>query len=381
LNEIPLDTIECNPYNTRLRYLRHETERLASSLDLNGQLVPVRVRQSVRDPGKYELIYGHRRVMAARKLGWKTIRAEVVHINNEESMKQSLIENFERESLSDYEKAVALQSMHQNFCKTYEEIAEWLGISKQSVSNYVSMLKIFDPKDVSNDPELLEIVCKITEHHARLLYRIPNSQDRINLARMIVKERLSVRDLSRIVGRLRSWFDENESTHLLNIDAEDFGSQKEKEKVISVIRRDFELARRGDFNEFARLHLFQKGYSLYSAFPPFMLAEKDRAVEGIKRWFYEIVPKLGCQIKNVKASVFGDFALATLTVEYYGRVSQTSSSSVKTSSRGTVVLTKRYGSWKIMHEHFSPEVNTNSDSFQVTPNIADSHNFKLQVRQ
>ena len=155
LLDLPISSIDWNPYNSRTVYSAIAIDRLAESLRANGQLTTVKVRPSAEHEGRYELIFGHRRVMAARKLGWKTIRAEIVKIAEEEMMSQSLVENFEREDLSDYEKALIFERMNREFGKTYEQIGRMIGISKQHVSNYLAMLRLFDPDVLSSNPEIL----------------------------------------------------------------------------------------------------------------------------------------------------------------------------------------------------------------------------------
>lgn len=284
LLDLPLSLIESNPYNSRTNYSTITIDRLAQSLRTNGQLSTVKVRPDTKHEGCYELVFGHRRVMAARNLGWKTIRAEVVNVSNEEMMGQSLVENFEREDLSDYEKALIFERMNKEFGKTYEQIGKMIGISKQHVSNYLAMLRLFDPEVLSSNPELLDSLRKMSEHHARALSRIEDVSTKMDLSRMIVKDSLTVKELTNIVGRLRSWFTVGENveskSHSQN-DEKDIWSgalQEEKndgardndvEEITKTVLNEFRLAHKGDFNSYKDIHLFGEGFSIYSAFPPF----------------------------------------------------------------------------------------------------------------
>jgi ParB family chromosome partitioning protein len=90
----------------------------------NGQLVRIHVRPSEKYPGKYDLIYGHRRFLAAKKLSWKTIKAEIEDATEEEMAIQSLVENVQREDLSDYEKTLFFQKLSTEFKMTYQQIGK-----------------------------------------------------------------------------------------------------------------------------------------------------------------------------------------------------------------------------------------------------------------
>jgi len=116
---IPLELIHDNPYNPRKFYEQAEIRSLAESMAKVGLLNPVKVREAA--PG-FELVHGHRRVRAARLLEWSGIQATIATLSDEELLLVSLIENLEREDLSDYEKALAFKRMHDEFGKTEEQV-------------------------------------------------------------------------------------------------------------------------------------------------------------------------------------------------------------------------------------------------------------------
>ena len=365
LLELPLASIESNPYNSRIKYSSTAVDRLAQSLRTNGQLSVVKVRPSTKHEGQYELVFGHRRVLAARKLGWKKIRAEIVNASQEEMINQSLVENFEHEDLSDYEKALIFERMNKEFGRTYEQIGKMLGISKQHVSNYMGMLRLFNPEVLSSKPEVLASIQQMSEHHARVLSRVDDLNTKSDLACMIAKDNLSVKELTNIVGRLRSWFtaverqpevieggiggekiwfDDNKEIRRSS------GQEDEIEEVAKIVLNEFRFAHSGDFESYKDMHLFGKGFSIYSAFPPFGRFEGIEALSKERQWFYEIAPKLSWKIRDLKIDTLGKAALATLTVSYSGKYL---GDSLKMELRGTVVLTREELSWKILHEHWS----------------------------
>ena len=348
-----------NPYNSRITYDGSSIASMASSLEQAGQLVAAKARPSPSDPRKYQLIYGHRRFLAAKKLGWSSMRIEIVDADNQQMIEQSLIENLEHDGISDYEKALVFERMNREMNKTYDEIGKLIGISKQHVSNYIAMLRLFDQVRVNSNAELFEAVKHVTEHHARILSRVEDSQTREELAMLIFREKLSVKELSNLVGRLRSWFPppgaaedcaQSEVRETLVGSYDNRLYAEEMRKIKQVLYSEFELVRQGDFDSFKNMHMFGEGYSLYGAFPPLIRYDDDRALPRERMWFYEIAPSLDCKIGSVKIDIFGTVALATLIVDYSGIYRK---EQFRMRSRGTVVLLKKENNWKIYHEHWS----------------------------
>jgi ParB/RepB/Spo0J family partition protein len=341
---VPLKSIECNRFNSRIAYSATSIERMSKSLAENGQLALVKVRRTGKHPGTFELVYGHRRYLAAKHLGWKTIRAEVAEINDEKAAQESLIENFERDELTDYEKALVFERLNKEFQMTYEEIGKRLAISKQHVSNYISMLNLFSAEFLSTNPDVREVVHQISEHHARLLLRIEDTASRADLAKKISKEKLTVKELTNIVTRLRSWY----GTTKVNYDQvrEESPEAKTKREISDLLTDKFKLAHLGKFPE----DLFDYRFSIYSAFPPYEKVEYDNAISRVRNWFCKDAPKLTSSINNLKVELLGQVALVTLDICYSGEVLGDHS---RLRAGGTIVLTNKNGMWKILHEHWS----------------------------
>lgn len=352
--DIPVDAIDRSPFNSRLSYSGASVEAMAGSMMRNGQLVTVRLRASLDVKGRYELIYGHRRFLAARKLGWKTIRAEVVNADDEEVLKQSLIENFEREGISDYEKARIFATLNTRFNRTYEEIGQSLGISKQHVGSYLAMLRLFDNSDMASNPELGDALYLISEHHARVLSRVSDKKTRADLMMMVVKQNLSVRDLGNMVAHLRSWFPTKASGDKLEdlqlLDTDDVNATTDVEKITRAVFEKFKLAQSGDFEGFKKLHLVGSGFSLFDSYPPFERFDDTRAISREEEWIHTKLPKYSWKIDDLKITVLGHTALTTLRVKYFKNKEM---AKAKRLVRGTLVFVKKDDFWKILHEHWS----------------------------
>lgn len=352
---ILLERIVPNPFNSRVSYTEFSVASMADSLDRLGLLTPVSVRPSPRDKEKYELVYGHRRFLAAKRLGWKSILADIVEITDEQMAVHSLTENFQRDELSDYEKARTLDVLVKNFGMTYEQIGSCLGITRQTVCNYLAILRLFDTSEVSADPELEDQLERITEHHARVLSHVEDPNSRKELVKLVAKENLSVRELQNIVNHLRSWFQSGELRGGFGIGRAGVTSRNaslnEDEAISKVIRDSYETTRTGDFERFKSIHMFQSGYTLFSGFASTGLEENGKALLRERKWFYEIAPKLDWKISNLRLTMLKDVAICTFMVAYWkvhGKRGQ------KTKTRGTVVLIKIRDSWRIFHEHYSP---------------------------
>jgi len=338
-----LSQVQDNPFNSRVFSEDDHVKNLASSLNQLGLLQPVKVR---RNGHAYELAYGHRRVRAARLLGWTKISAEISDLSDEELFTLSLAENMERDDLSDYEIGLSLSRLHKSFNKSYDEIGSMVGYSKQHVSNLIAMTKLFDEEELRKDPTLRDSLREISEHHARLLGRIDNGDGRANALRLIVSEGMSVRDLQRAMQKLGGWFDSEVPGPLEDAAAPESNPE---ESEISQIRRlllsEYELPHTGDFQRFSHYHNFNSDFSIIPSYLPTRLYEGKDAYLEERNWFYSIGPKVKARIAGMKVRLFGGVALALLTVDY-------EKDGVSHAAFGSVVFVKRR-TWRIVHEHWS----------------------------
>jgi ParB family transcriptional regulator, chromosome partitioning protein len=339
--EILLDLIHDNPYNSRLEYKQEEIDSLARSLDRFGILCPIKVRALNQE---YHIVYGHRRVRAARSLGWSKIKAELGSYSNEEMLELSLAENSCRKDLSDYELALVFKRMSIDFGKTYDEIGNVVGLSKTHVCNYLRMTRLFENSILDADASLRRSMFKISEHHARILLQVEDPQTRANLLKLAVTDSLSVRDLERMISKLRGWFRSNRDED--EIPAElDPSDKRDSEEIRDILTAEFNLPHHGDFESFQNLHSFGPSFSVYSI-ASFSRLENEAAIQREKEWFYSMAPKTTPKIRNLRVQVFGNVAIATLHVHF-------DSDSTWKAWRGTVCFIRKSGHWKIIHEHYS----------------------------
>jgi ParB family chromosome partitioning protein len=189
LAEIRVDEIAPNARQPRRRFEPEATAGLAESIRRQGLLQPVVVRP--RAGGGYELIAGERRWRAAKDAGIATLPALVREADDRDSLLLALVENVAREQLSAVEEARAYAALVDEFGLSLGDVAERVGRSKSSVSNRLRLLELQD--------EILWMLVRgeLTEGHARAVLAVPENEERLKLARRIVRVGLSVRAAER----------------------------------------------------------------------------------------------------------------------------------------------------------------------------------------
>jgi ParB/RepB/Spo0J family partition protein len=346
IEEIPLEKVFDNPFNSRLVYAEEETSNLALSFEKNGQLSPIKVRK--RD-GRFELIFGHRRVQAARRLGWHLIRAEIVEVNDEAMATLSLVENIHRKNLSDFELAQSIARLAKEFGWGYEEISDAIGWSKSHVCNFVRMSEMFESSEI--DTPLLNDLLRISEHHARLLLRISDKQERKDALRFTVREKLSVRDLERIFFKLRGLWaspDDRVTQPLFSFSRNASSREEDIIDIQRILQAEFDSPRRGSYESFLEAHALGQGFSMYSSTGPLeKLFIESEAVEWEKNWFHKASNELRCsKLENFRVQFVSNVAIVTLFAQADYQTNQER-------VRGTVIMVKHGSKWRILHEHWS----------------------------
>ena len=119
--EISLDLIDSNPYQTRRRIKEDSLNELAESIRSSGVVQPVVLRPAAN--GRFQLVAGERRWLASKRAGKHVIPAVVRQISNEQAMEITIIENLQREDLNPMEQARAFERLSREFNLTQEQIA------------------------------------------------------------------------------------------------------------------------------------------------------------------------------------------------------------------------------------------------------------------
>lgn len=182
--ELKLSELRPNPYQPRKVFDAEKLQELANSIKEHGVFQPIIVKKSIKG---YEIIAGERRYKASQLAGKETIPAIVRDFTDENMMEIALLENLQRENLNSIEEATAYQKLLASLKVTQEELANKLGKSRSHITNMLGLLEL--PEEVKN----LIAEEKITMSHARVLSKIKDKDEIINLANKIVDENLNVR--------------------------------------------------------------------------------------------------------------------------------------------------------------------------------------------
>lgn len=190
-SEIPLEKIAPNPQQPRMQFDADSIGELAASIRRHGVLQPIVVS---RHGDGYELVAGHRRVLASRAAGKTTIPA-VVREDVRDRLELALVENLQRADLNAIETARAYKLLMETYDLTQEQVAERVGKSRSHVANMLRTLSAPQPLQDA------VIEGKISEGHLRALLPLPLSEALSALGQIVARE-LSVRDAEALVRKM-----------------------------------------------------------------------------------------------------------------------------------------------------------------------------------
>lgn len=195
LRAIALSKIVPNPLQPRKEFRAEDLADLEASLKTSGLLQPITVRQAPRGDG-FELIAGERRFRAAQRLGWPEIQAIVKEVDDQQLLSLAMVENLQRADLNPIEEAEGYQQLITDFSLTQQEVADIVGKDRSTVANTLRLLAL--PASVRR----LVWDGQLTVGHARALLGIGNEMRIADLAKEVVAQGLSVREVERRVREL-----------------------------------------------------------------------------------------------------------------------------------------------------------------------------------
>lgn len=194
--EISLDLIDRNPYQTRGQVDEIALAELAASIQQQGVIQPVVLRPL--PGGRYQLMAGERRWMASKRAGKPTVPAVVRAASDEQAMEITIIENLQREDLNVVEQARAYERLSKEFGLTQEQMAHKTGKDRTSVSNFLRLLKL--PALIQHEIEK----GTLSFGHAKALMMLPTPEQMEKVAQQIEAKKLSVRQTEDLVHSLLS---------------------------------------------------------------------------------------------------------------------------------------------------------------------------------
>lgn len=194
VREIPVDQIDRNPYQTRMRFDEAALNELAESIKVSGVIQPIVVRPLPN--GRFQLIAGERRWQASQRAGKPKVPAIVKQVSNEQAMEITIIENLQREDLNAMEQARAYERLGKEFGLTQEQMAQRTGKDRSSVSNFLRLLKL--PAEVQAMVE----ENKLSFGHAKALMGLDSPEAMLKLAQRAAAMSMSVRQVEGAVYNL-----------------------------------------------------------------------------------------------------------------------------------------------------------------------------------
>jgi ParB family chromosome partitioning protein len=197
---LPVDLLQRGKYQPRTDMRPESLQELADSIKAQGLVQPILVRplpgRNSGESQRYEIIAGERRWRAAQMAGLAEISVVIRDVPDEATLAMALIENIQREDLNPLEEARALSRLIEEFGLTHQAAAEAVGRSRAAVSNLLRLMELADEVK-----ELLE-QRRIEMGHARALLSLTARRQQIEVAGLVAKKSLSVRDTESLVRRL-----------------------------------------------------------------------------------------------------------------------------------------------------------------------------------
>lgn len=190
---VKITKVEPNREQPRKKFDEEALAELADSIKQYGIISPIIV-QDRKD--HYEIIAGERRWRAAKLAGLKEVPVIIKNFTEQEIVEISLIENIQRENLNPIEEALAYKRLLTEFNLKQEEVAQRVSKSRTAVTNSMRLLKL------AEEVQQMIIDESLTTGHARALISIEDTEKQIEIAKKVVEEKLSVRDIEKLVKEL-----------------------------------------------------------------------------------------------------------------------------------------------------------------------------------
>ena len=195
-DEVEIDRIAPNPDQPRTQFKKEEIEELAASIEKDGLLQPILVRQMA--DGTYQIIAGERRWQASKAAGLKKVPVRVKEVDDDQALELALIENIQRSDLNPIEEAYG--SM------TQAEVAQAVSKGRSTVANALRLL------DLPEEAQQLLFEEKITAGHARAILSVPTAEGRLSLTQKIIDNGLNVREAENLARLMSGKKDGSAST-------------------------------------------------------------------------------------------------------------------------------------------------------------------------
>lgn len=191
---ISINKIKSDEEQPRKLFDSEKIAELAESIKTHGIIQPLILRKCMED--QYIIVAGERRWRAAKMAGLKEVPVVIMDLTDRDILEVSLIENIQRQDLNPIEEAIAYRKLLNDFNITQEELSKRIGKSRVAIANTIRLTNLDDRVQ----QYIIESI--ITEGHGRALLSISDKQKQYELAQQVIDEKLSVRELERLIKKV-----------------------------------------------------------------------------------------------------------------------------------------------------------------------------------
>ena len=192
---LPISKVETSPNQPRKQFDEVLLRELADSIAEHGILQPLTVRKL--STGYYQIIAGERRWRAARMAGLTEVPVRIIEADDKKATELALVENLQRADLNPMEEAEGYRTLMEEYGFTQEQVSERVGKSRSAVANALRLLAL---------PEKLRALLEtgeLTPGHARAVLQVKGASAKVEFARLIVWDGLSVRKAEAMTQKYR----------------------------------------------------------------------------------------------------------------------------------------------------------------------------------
>ena len=189
-NQLQISDLIPNQYQPRKIFDENNLNDLTNSIKERGMLQPIIVRKSNEGEGKFEIIAGERRWLAAQRAGLHNVPVVITEADDLKSLEFAIVENVQRHDLNPLEEAQGYKRLIDEFSYDQEKVSKFIGKSRSHISNSLRLLNL--PNDVI---KLIETQ-KLSAGHAKILVGLDNAGF---VANKIIEKKLSVRQAENFV--------------------------------------------------------------------------------------------------------------------------------------------------------------------------------------
>jgi len=194
-NKVSINDLTRNKFQPRKNFSKENLEELTNSIKEQGIIQPIVVRPDKSISGKYEIIAGERRWLAAQNAGLHDVPVVILDVDDVKSLEVAIVENVQRQDLNAIEEARGYQRLIAEFNYNQEKLSQFIGKSRSYIANSLRLLSLPD--------EVLLMVEQgdLSAGHARALIGLQSS---VEIAKKIVQKKLSVRQAETLSKQFRN---------------------------------------------------------------------------------------------------------------------------------------------------------------------------------